>query len=122
MVAKVTSRMYQFSSFALPCVSVAGLTSSTAKSLFWPPNGLNKLPEMRFEFPFILIGKSTMNFLAGQSWHVFKSWYTGGGPEGFRRCFADGLNQSLVSSVVQATSPRFRSVRFFLSRLTGEML
>ena len=34
---------------------------------------------------------------------LFKSWYIGGGSEqGFRLCFADGLNQSLVSSVAQA--------------------
>ena len=34
---------------------------------------------------------------------VLKSWYTGEGPvQGFRRCFAGGLNQSLVSSVARA--------------------
>jgi len=55
-------------------------------------NGLKELPEVRFEFPLILIGKWTMTFLTG------RSWYTGGDPEqGFRRCFADGLNQSEVS-------------------------
>ena len=44
-----------------------------------------------------------MAFLTDESWRVLKSWYTGGGTEqGFRRCFADGLNQSLVSSVTQA--------------------
>ena len=43
--------------------------------------------------------------LTGQSWHVLKSWYTGGGPEkGFWRCFTDGLNQSLITSAVQASS------------------
>ena len=43
-----------------------------------------------------------MAFLTGQSWRVSKSWYTGGGPEqGFRGCFADGLNQSLFSCVAQ---------------------
>ena len=47
-------------------------------SLFWAPNGLNELPELRFEFHFNLIGKSTMAFLTDQSWRVFKSWYTGG--------------------------------------------
>ena len=55
--------------------------------------------------------KCVSNFLSswlanwqGQSWRVIKSWYTGGDPEqGFRRCFADRLKQSLVSSVVQAT-------------------
>ena len=30
-----------------------------------PPDGLNELPEVRFEFPFILIGKSTMVFFNG---------------------------------------------------------
>ena len=60
---------------------------------------------MRFEFSFNLIGKSTMAFSAGQSWRVLKSWYTGGSPEeGFRRSLADGLNQSVVSSVAQARS------------------
>ena len=38
-------------------------------------------------------------FLTGQSWRVLKSGYTAGSPEqGFRRCFADGVNQSLISS------------------------
>ena len=50
-------------------------------SMFWAPNELNDLKEERFEFPFILIGTSTMEFLIGQSWRVVKSWYTGGGPE-----------------------------------------
>ena len=58
---------------------------------------------MRHEFSFILIGKSTIAFFKGQSWSVFKSWYTGGDPEqGFRCCFTDELNQSLVSSAAQA--------------------
>ena len=44
-----------------------------------------------------------MAFLTDQSWRVLKSWYTCEGPEQeFRRCFTDGLNQSLVSSVTQA--------------------
>ena len=75
------------------------------RSLFRAPNRFNELPEMRFEFPFNLIGKSTMAFSTGQSWRVLKSWYTGGGPEeGFRRSLADGLNQSVVSSVAKARS------------------
>lgn len=42
-----------------------------------------------------------MVFLTGQSWHVLKSWHTGGGPErGFLHCFLDRLNQSLVMSRV----------------------
>ena len=44
-------------------------------------------------------------FLTGQSWRVLKSGYTAGSPEqGFRRCFADGVNQSLHDFVcAQAT-------------------
>ena len=60
---------------------------------------------MLFEFPFNLIGKSTMAFSTGQSLRILKSWYTAGGPEGgFRRSLADGLNQRVVSSVAQARS------------------
>ena len=41
----------------------------------------------------------TKPFLTGQSWCVLKSGYTAGSPEqGFRRCFADAVNQSLISS------------------------
>ena len=47
-----------------------------------------------------------MAFLTGQSWHVLKSWYTGGDPEQvFRHCFAHELNQRLISSSAQATLP-----------------
>ena len=49
--------------------SVRNLTSV---SYFWALNGLNELPATSFEFPFILIGKSTMAFLTGQSYHVLK--------------------------------------------------
>ena len=67
---------------------------------------LKGLPEMRFKFPFNLIGKSTMAFLTGQSCHVLKSWYTGGDLEqGFRRCFADGLNQSQPSASSFSETP-----------------
>ena len=51
-----------------------------------------------------MIGKWTMAFLTGQSWRVLKSGYTGGDPEQeFRNCFADGLYQTLVSTVAQAS-------------------
>ena len=74
------------------------------RSLVWAPYWLNKLPEVCFEFPFNMIGKSTMAFLTSQSWCELKSWYTDGDPEqGFWPCFADGLNQSVVSFLVQAT-------------------
>ena len=44
-----------------------------------------------------------MASLTGQSLPVVKSWYTSAGLEqGFQRCFPDGLNKSLVSSVMQA--------------------
>ena len=66
-------------------------------SLFCAPNRLNEVLEMHFEFSFILIGKSTMVFLTGQSWCTLESWYTGGGPgQGFWNCFADRLNKSSV--------------------------
>ena len=66
-------------------------------SFFRAPNGLNELLEVRFEFPFILINKSTTAFLTDQPWRVLKPWYTGGGVEqGFRCCFVESLNQSLV--------------------------
>ena len=69
------------------------------------PNGLNELPEVSLEFRFILIGKLTIAFLTDQSWCLLKSCYTGWGSEqGFRRCFAAGLNKSFVSSVAQAIS------------------
>ena len=75
-------------------------------SLFWALNGLNELPEIRFVFPFNVTDKLTIygiNFLTDQLWCIFKFRYTAGDPEqGFRHCFADGINQSLVSSVVQA--------------------
>ena len=37
--------------------------------LFWTLNGLNEILEMPFEFPFNLIGKSTMALLTGKSWY-----------------------------------------------------
>ena len=66
--------------------------------MFWGPNGLNELPEIRFEFPFNLIGKSTVAFLTGQSWRAFKTWFTGLGlKQRFQHCFADELNQRFGS-------------------------
>ena len=42
---------------------VSNVYEAALISLFWPPTGLNELLEMRFEFPFNLIGKSTMVLL-----------------------------------------------------------
>ena len=61
--------------------SVSNVCEAAPRSLFWAPNGHGELPEVRFEFPFVWIGKSTMAFLKGQSWRVLKPWYTGGGPD-----------------------------------------
>jgi len=95
--------------FAVDCM-ICSCTSTlasdvckeTLSSLFWAPK--ESIIGSAFLFSLTLIGKSIRSFLTGQSWHVLKSWYTGVYPEqGFSHCFAMGLNQSLVSSVVQST-------------------
>ena len=96
--------------------SVSTFCKAAPVSLFLAHNGLNELSEMHFEFPSILIDKSTMAFLTGQSWRVLKCWYTGGGPEeGFQRCCADGLNKRLISSSAQATLPHAQPHTQFFS-------
>ena len=35
---------------------VSNVFKPAPRSLFWAPNGFNELPEVRFEFPFNLIG------------------------------------------------------------------
>ena len=80
------------------------------RSLFLTPNGLNELPEVRFEFPFNLIGDHDKTkqrpFLTGQPWRVLISSYTTGSPEqGFRRSFADGVNQRFISSARRLVNP-----------------
>ena len=48
-----------------------------------------------------------MAFLTGQSQHVLKSWYTGGGPEQeFRRCFADEVNLAPVVQMLDSAIHR----------------
>ena len=51
------------------------------------------------EFPFNLIGKLTMAFLTGQSWHILKFLVNRWGPrtpeQGFLHCFTDRLNQKV---------------------------
>ena len=56
--------------FSLACVAEVilprlynNVCEAASRSLFWTTYGLNELPEMRFEFPFILIDQSTMAFL-----------------------------------------------------------
>ena len=48
--------------------SISNVCEEEPMSLLWAPNGLHQLPEKRFEFPIILIGKSTVAFLTGRSW------------------------------------------------------
>ena len=45
---------------------VSDIYEAVPTSFFWAPNRHNKLLEIRFEFPFNLIGKSTMIFLLEQ--------------------------------------------------------
>ena len=90
--------------------SVTYLPTYLPTYLFWAPKGLNELLEVRFEFPFILIGKLTMVFfnkpIMARTQILVHRW----GPEqGFRGCFVDGLKQSLVSSAAQATVAIVRS-------------
>ena len=46
---------------------VSNIGEAAPISLFCAPIGPNELPEIRFEFPFNLIGRWTMAFLTGQS-------------------------------------------------------
>ena len=57
---------------------VTNICEAAPISLFWAPNGVNELPEMRFKFSFNLIGKLTMAFFQANHGNVLKSWYRGG--------------------------------------------
>ena len=58
---------------------------------------------MSCEFPFILIGNSTLAFSSGQSWDLLNSWYTDRGPEHrLRLCLADFTNRSFIACATQA--------------------
>ena len=91
--------------------SFARTFSSRERRLGTRQNGLNEIPEVRFEFPFIFIDQSTMALLRA-NYGAYPNPDTrgrkgGGGKgaeKGFRRRFAEGVNQSLVSSVAQASS------------------
>ena len=77
--------------------------------MFCAPNGLDKLMEGRFEFPFILFDKLMMAFLTSQSCYVLKSWYTGGDPEQglFLALFCRQFIQTLVLSMTQGKKTCF---------------
>ena len=72
-------------------------------SLFWVPNGLNELLQVRFKFPFILTGKFTIAFFNGpimaRTQIPIHRWRP---RTRSRHCFADRPYQNLVSSVAQA--------------------
>ena len=48
---------------------VSDVYKAVPTSFFWAPNRHNELLELRFEFPFNLIGKLTMAFLLGQYYY-----------------------------------------------------
>ena len=58
---------------------VGNVCKAAPRSLFWAPNGFNKLPEVRYEFRFILIGKSTMAFLQANDGTFSNPGIPGGG-------------------------------------------
>ena len=61
------------------------------RSFFWAPNRFNELTERRFEFPFILIGKSSTAFLTGQSWRVLGT-HVRAPKQGYWCCFCRRSN------------------------------
>ena len=83
-------------------------------SLFWTHYGLStKYRKLVSNFLSLWLANRQRHFLTGQSSCVFKSWYTGEGPEQrFRRYFEDGLNQSLVSFVAQAMQSNAHAFHF----------
>ena len=70
-------------------------------SLFCGSNGQRTqlITESAFRISFNLDGKLTMT---NPGAYANPGTQDGGEEQGFRRCFADGLNQSLVSSAAQA--------------------
>ena len=83
--------------------SVFNICKAAPRSLFWVLNGLDEVPKVRFEFPFIVFGKSTMAFLTGQSWRILKFWYTGGAQnKDIGAISQTGFTKSLVPCVAQA--------------------
>ena len=64
-----------------------------------------------------------MIFLKGQSWRQLKSWYTDGGKEqAIRRCFEDGLKESLVLSLAQANDGRLFIYLLFIFPMPNKRL
>ena len=75
-----------------------------------PPADSTNYRKCNFEFPFILIDKSTMGFFNRPIMARTHSWYSGGGPEkGFRRYFVDSLRSADVFPVVASLPPNIIS-------------
>ena len=86
---QVCKHAARYNEFGYNFTLVINVCEATPISLFWAPKGPNKLPEVRFEFPFMLMGLLTMTYLKGLSYRIVKSWYTDGCLEQrFRGCFA----------------------------------
>ena len=67
---------------------------------------------MRFEVLFNLIGKSTMALQrANHGAYSHPGTHVGGLEQGFWHCCTEGLNQSLISSMAQATPNGERTCR-----------
>ena len=49
---------------------ITTVCEAAQRSLFWAPNGLNELPEVRFEFPFNLIGDHDKQNKAFFNWPI----------------------------------------------------
>ena len=96
-----------------PCDLLANKPRTTSVLYMCNPRSSNEVrllssPRRRYNVTSVgkCLGSCPDILFLGQSWHVLKSWYTGlgGGEEqGFWYSFTNRLNQSLVSSVVQAS-------------------
>ena len=79
------------------------ITKLSADILVLDPQWTQRITGSAFRIPLQPDWRSRQTkqrpFLTSQSWRVLKSGYTAGSPEqGFWRCFADGVNQSLILS------------------------
>ena len=82
---------------------VSNVCEAAPKSFLWAPNEIFELSEVRFKFSFNLIWQIDDVFLE----QIIHCAYSNpgsqvGAEQRFWRCFADGLNLSLILSVAQA--------------------
>ena len=88
-------------------IPVSKVCEAAPISLFWLPSGLNELPEMRVDFPWLANLQSLFFKLANHGAYLNSGTYRWGPrttPEReSRRCFGNGLYQNgLDSSLTQA--------------------